>query len=162
MIWIIQPLLIYQSLPAPHRHLPISFSSRSSSRICVSLSPHPCYLIVLLPVSSLRLVVVLLLRLVFLRRRSYPCRHRICHLSPPAHLSVHHLIVAVSHCPPPYCPIASLRSPTLRPYPYHHRHHPLPDRKIELTQTAHPFRHRYRPIGFHDGRQREREHAAMR
>lgn len=108
----------------PHRSPPLS-----PHIVLVSFPLSFLLLVIHLVLVIYRLVsrlapVVLLLRLVSLRRRFYPCRYRIRHLlSPSAHLSVHHPIVAVFHCFP-YCPIASLRSPPLRPYPYHHRHRP--------------------------------------
>ena len=61
----------------PHvssRHIPISFSSRSSSRFCVS---SPRLVLVIYRLVFAFHLIVLLLRLVSSHHRSHPCRYRI-------------------------------------------------------------------------------------
>lgn len=134
-------MMINQSLIAPLRCLPISSSSRFSPPSFLLLVIH--LVLVIYRLVSRLAPVVLLLRLVSLRRRFYPCRYRIRHLlSPSAHLSVHHPIVAVFHCLP-YCPIGLIAFSSPAALSILSSPSPLPDGKIELTQTAHSFRHRH-------------------
>lgn len=132
MSFIERRVMINQSLIAlSHCHLPISSSSRSavSSFVSSLLSNR----------LALRLVVVLLLRLVSLRRRllSVPSSY------PSSLILVGSSIRSSSHrcrfqLPPvlPHCLIASsyLAALSISSSPS-----PLPDGKIELTQTARPF-----------------------
>lgn len=156
--------MINQSLIAPLRYLPIPSSSRFPSHPCVSFPVSSSLSIVSFLVSYLRLVVFSFLLSNRLVSRlipsscycvSYPYAvvpiravivpviyHR------PAHLFVHHPIVAVSHCPH----IAPSPHYVLLPCELIHiALSSLPDEENELRKTVHSFRHRHRPIGFHDG-----------